>query len=45
MAARPAVAKAYEIGKPYESQRASDDEAKKILYGQSAESVKKVAGG
>ena len=45
MAARPAVAKAYEIGKPYESQRASDDEAKKILYGQSAESVKKMAGG
>ncbi len=45
MAVRPAVAKAYEIGKPYESQRASDDEARKILYGQSAESVKKMTGG
>ena len=45
MAARPAVKKAYEIGKPYESQRASDDEAKKILYGQSGDSVKKMAGG
>lgn len=44
MAARPAVAKAYEIGKPFESQRASDDEAKKILYGQSAESVKRMSG-
>ena len=39
MEARPAVQKAYEIGKPYESQRATDDEAKKILYGQSAASV------
>ena len=44
MAARPAVAKAYEISKPYESQRASDAEAKKILYGQSGDSVKKMAG-
>ena len=39
MEARPAVQKAYEIGKPYESQRATDEEAKKILYGQSAATV------
>ena len=45
MPARPAVAKAYEIGKPYESQRASDEEAKKVLYGQSGDSVKKASGG
>lgn len=45
MAARPAVQKAYEIGKPFESQRASDEEAKKILYGQSGDSVKRMAGG
>ena len=44
MAARPAVAKAYEIGKPYESQRASDEEARKVLYGQSAESVARMTG-
>ena len=44
MAARPAVAAAYEKGKPLESQRASDEEAKKVLYGQSAESVAKMAG-
>jgi GST-like protein len=41
MAARPAVMKAYEIGKPYESQRASDEEARKILYGQTGDSVKR----
>ena len=41
MAARPAVAKSYEIGKPYESQRASDEEAKKVLYGQSGDTVKR----
>ncbi len=45
MAARPAVAKAYEIGKPFESQRASDEEARDILYGQSGDSVKKMSGG
>ena len=37
MAARPAVKKAYEIGKQFEGQRATDDEAKKILYGQTAD--------
>lgn len=45
MAARPAVQRAYEIGKPYESQRASDEEAKKVLYGQSGDSVKRMSGG
>jgi GST-like protein len=45
MAARPAVQKAYEIGKPYEAQRASDEEAKKILYGQSGDSVRQMSGG
>ena len=45
MAARPAVAKAYEIGKPFESQRASDEDARNILYGQSGDSVKKMSGG
>ena len=44
MAARPAVKKAYEIAKQYEGQRASDEEAKKILYGQTAESVAKMSG-
>ena len=44
MAARPAVKKAFEIGKPYESQRASDEEARKILYGQSGDSVKRMIG-
>ena len=44
MGARPAVKKAYEIGKTYEGQRASDEEAKKILYGQTADSVKRMAG-
>ncbi|MGE0630362.1 MAG: glutathione S-transferase N-terminal domain-containing protein [Hyphomicrobiaceae bacterium] len=41
MAARPAVKKAYEIGEPYQSQRASDEESRKILYGQTAASVAK----
>ena len=45
MAARPAVKKAYEIGKPYEGQRASEEEAKKVLYGQSGDSVKRMSGG
>ncbi|MGE4167474.1 MAG: glutathione S-transferase N-terminal domain-containing protein [Xanthobacteraceae bacterium] len=45
MAARPAVKKAYEIGKQYEGQRASDEEARKIMYGQTAASVAKAAGG
>ena len=39
MAARPAVQRAYEKGKPLESLRASDEEARKILYGQTADSV------
>jgi GSH-dependent disulfide-bond oxidoreductase len=39
MAARPAVIKAYDIGKPFEGQRANDEDARKILYGQTAESV------
>ena len=44
MAARPAVAKAFEIGKPYESQRATGEEAKRILYGQTADTVKRMSG-
>ena len=44
MAARPAVKRAYEIGKPFESQRANDEESKKILYAQSAETVKRMSG-
>jgi GSH-dependent disulfide-bond oxidoreductase len=39
MAARPGVKAAYDKGKPFENQRASDEDAKKILYGQTAESV------
>lgn len=39
MAARPAVIAAYEKGKPLESQRLPDEEARKILYGQTADSV------
>jgi GSH-dependent disulfide-bond oxidoreductase len=44
MAARPAVIKAYEIGKPFESLRVNDEESKKILYQQSAETVKRMSG-
>ena len=39
MGARPAVKAAYDKGKPFESQRLPDDEAKKFLYGQTADTV------
>lgn len=44
IAARPAVVAAYKKGEPFESQRASAEEAAKVLYGQTADSVAKAAG-
>jgi GST-like protein len=41
---RPAVVKAYNVGKQFEGQRASADEAAKVLYGQTASSVAKMSG-
>ena len=39
MEARPAVKAAYAKGEPYQAQRLPDEEARKFLYGQTAESV------
>ena len=41
IAARPAVVRAYEISKSINTERVVDDEAKKILFGQTADTVKK----
>ena len=40
---REAAKAAYDKGKPFESQRLPDEEAKKFLYGQTAESVASLA--